>query len=141
VVLSEAAYILAMMTLKISIGIFFARIIVKPWQIGLIYMTVGVNIFSSAAAFFYCLFRCGPNLDRYVIQQLTDQCTPRTLDRFFAYQQAAFTTLTDLVFVVLPVFILWNANMSRKSKISVGIILSLATVFVVPSPLNIPYQS
>jgi hypothetical protein len=119
---------MAMMTLKISLGIFFARIIVKPWQLGLIYVNVGINIFSSAAAFFYCLFRCGADLDNYVIQQLYDRCTPQTLDRFVAYQQAAVTTLTDIVFVVLPVFILWNANMSRSSKISVGFILCLAAL-------------
>lgn len=48
-----------------------------------------------------------------------------------AYQQASITTLTDLVFVVLPIFVLWNANMSRRSKISVGLILSLATACVI----------
>lgn len=114
--------------LKVSLGIFFARIVVKPWQIGIIYVNVGFNVFSSAAAFFYCLFRCGPNLDNYVLQQLADECTPQTLDRFVAYQQAAVTTLTDLVFLILPVIILWNANMNRQSKISVGFILSLAAL-------------
>jgi hypothetical protein len=132
VVISEATYVIAMMMLKISLGIFFARIVVKPWQIGLIYVNVGVNIFSSAAAFFYVLFRCGPNIDDYVMQQLANRCTPRTLDRFMAYQQAAVTTLTDVVFVTLPVLILWNANMSRRSKISVGFILCLATLYVTP---------
>jgi hypothetical protein len=128
---------MAMMTLKISLGIFFARIIIKPWQTGLIYINVGVNVFSSAAAFFYVLFRCGPNLDDYVMQQLMNKCTPRTLDRFIAYQQAAITTLTDIIFVTLPIFILWNANMSRRSKLSVGFILCLAALFVFPFPLLI----
>jgi len=130
VVVSEATYIMAMMMLKISLGIFFARIVVKPWQIGIIYVNVGVNIFSSAAAFFYCLFRCGSNIEKYVEQQMSNRCTPQALDRFVAYQQAAFTTLTDVVFVALPVLILWNANMSRRSKFSVGFILCLATLFV-----------
>jgi hypothetical protein len=119
-----------MMTLKISLGIFFGRLVVKRWQLGIIYANVGINVFSSAAAFFYSLFRCGPDIDNYVFQQLNNQCTPRTLDRFIAYQQAAITTLTDVVFVMLPVFILWNANMSRRSKISVGLILCLATLYV-----------
>jgi hypothetical protein len=128
---------MAMMTLKISLGIFFARIIIKPWQTGLIYINVGVNVFSSAAAFFYVFFRCGPNLEDYVIQQLMNKCTPRTLDRFVAYQQAAVTTLTDVIFVTLPIFILWNANMSRRSKLSVGFILCLAALFVTSFPLLI----
>jgi hypothetical protein len=121
---------MAMMTLKISLGIFFGRLVVKRWQLGLIYVNVGVNVFSSAATFFYVLFRCGSNIDNYVNQQLYDRCTPRTLDRFMSYQQAAITTLTDVVFVMLPIFILWNANMSRRSKISVGLILCLAALYV-----------
>jgi hypothetical protein len=132
-VISEATYVIAMMMLKISLGIFFARIVVKTWHVGLIYVNVGVNIFSSAAAFFYVLFRCGANIDNYVMQQLANRCTPRTLDRFIAYQQAAVTTLTDIVFVTLPILILWNANMSRRSKMSVGFILCLATLYVTPT--------
>jgi len=130
VVVSEAAYVVAMMMVKVSLGIFFARIVVKPWQLGIIYVNVGVNVFSSAAAFFYVLLRCGSNIDKYVEQQLLDKCTPPALDRFVAYQQAAFTTLTDIVFVTIPVLLLWNANMSRESKISVGFVLSLATLYV-----------
>ncbi|CAO2652482.1 Nn.00g007650.m01.CDS01 [Neocucurbitaria sp. VM-36] len=139
VVVSEASYIMAMMVLKISLGIFFARIIIKRWQFLLIYITVGVNIFSSAAAFFYCLFRCGPNLDDYVVQQLRNKCTSKPLDRFMAYQQAAFTTLTDAVFFALPIFVLWNANMSRKSKFSVGFILCLAALGCICSMIRFRY--
>jgi hypothetical protein len=131
-----------MMMLKISLGIFFGRLVVKSWQIGLIYVNVGINVFSSAAAFFYVLFRCGANVDNYVFQQLSNRCTPRSLDRFISYQQAAVTTLTDVVFVMLPVFILWNANMSRRSKISVGLILCLATAYVFSSlnPIQNPFS-
>jgi len=74
------------MTVKISLGIFFARIVVAQWHLMLIYITLGVNVFSSAAAFFYVIFRCGHDVDRYVLQQLKEQCAPRGLDRFMAYQ-------------------------------------------------------
>jgi hypothetical protein len=89
-VTSEACYVLTMMVLKISLGIFFARIIVKRWHFIVIYVTVGTCVFSSAAAFFYVFFRCGPDLDNYVMQQLADQCTPVKLDLFIAYQQGVY---------------------------------------------------
>ena len=130
---------MAMMTVKISLGIFFARIVVASWHLMLIYVTIGVNIFSSAAAFFYCIFRCGPNVDRYVLQQLKNQCTSRGLDRFMAYQSATFSTLTDLVFVVLPIVVLWNANMDRRSKLSVGFILCLAASACICSMVRFQY--
>lgn len=127
-IVGEATYLLTIMMLKISLAIFFARIVIKPWQLFTIYITVGVNILSSLSSFFYVLLRCGPNLNIYVYKQLAYECTPDPLDRFFAYQQAAFTTLTDLTFATLPIFILWNAHMCIRSKISVGFILSLAAL-------------
>lgn len=78
---------MTMITLKISLGIFFARIVVEPSQIMLIYITVSVNACSSAAAFFYAIFKCGPDLNEFVVQLLSNKCTPRILDRFMAYQQ------------------------------------------------------
>lgn len=84
--ISESTYLAAMMIVKISLGIFFARIVVAPWHIMLIYVTIGANVLSSASAFFYCIFRCGSNVDMYALQQLKHNCTPRDLDRFMAYQ-------------------------------------------------------
>ncbi|KAH6644592.1 hypothetical protein C7974DRAFT_23862 [Boeremia exigua] len=139
VVVSESTYLVAMMTVKISIGIFFMRIVVASWHLMLIYVTIGVNVVSSVASFFYVVFRCGPNVDRYVLQQLKNQCTPRVLDRFMAYQSAVFSTLTDLVFVLLPVVVLWNANMDRKSKISAGFILCLAASACICSIIRFQY--
>ncbi|KAF2874168.1 hypothetical protein BDV95DRAFT_604366 [Massariosphaeria phaeospora] len=139
VIVSEAMYVLTIMVLKISLAIFFARIVVKQWQLTTIYIAVAVNIISSLASFFYVFLRCGPDLDKYVYNQLAWNCTPKALDRFIAFQQASFTTLTDIVFVLLPVLILWNASMNLRSKISVGLILSLATLGSICSILRFRY--
>ncbi|KAF1927167.1 uncharacterized protein M421DRAFT_66014 [Didymella exigua CBS 183.55] len=139
VVVSEATYLIAMMMVKISLGIFFARIVVAPWHLMLIYVTIGVNALSSVSAFFYCVFRCGSNVENYVMQQLKMKCTSRGLDRFVAYQSATFSTLTDLVFVILPIIVLWNANMDRSSKFSVGFILCLAASACICSMIRFQY--
>lgn len=76
-----------MMILKISLGIFFARIVAKRWQIIIIWTTVGINIVSSFSAFVYVILRCGPDIDVYMIRQLSKQCTPEKLDVFMSYQQ------------------------------------------------------
>lgn len=52
---------------------------------------------------------------------------------------AVFSTLTDLVFVVLPIMVLWNANMDRKSKFSVGLILCLAASACICSMIRFQY--
>ncbi|KAF2749559.1 hypothetical protein M011DRAFT_513691 [Sporormia fimetaria CBS 119925] len=138
-IVGQATYIVTIMMLKTSVAIFFARIVIKPWQLWTIYITTGVNIISSAAAFFYALLRCGPDLDNYAFRQLQNKCMPRSVDRFFAFEQAAFTTITDCTFAILPVFILWNAHMSIRNKISVGLILSLAGAGSVCSMVRFRY--
>jgi hypothetical protein len=75
------------MIVKISLAIFFLRIMVKRCHFILVYVTVGVNIISSASAFFYCFFRCGPSLEKYAMNQLINECASRDLDLFMAYQQ------------------------------------------------------
>lgn len=138
-IIGEATYLATIMVLKISLGIFFGRIVVVPWHLRIIYITVIVNVLSNASAFVYVLLRCGPDIDQYLFMQLQYKCTPRNLDNFFAYQQAALTTFTDLVFATLPVFILWNTNMDLRSKLSVGFILSLAGLGIICSILRFRY--
>jgi len=125
---SEAAYVATVMVLKISLAIFFARIVVKRWQLKLIHSTVAISCISGTATFFYVLFRCGSDLNAYAIQQLHHKCTSQPLDRFFAFQHAAFAFTTDCVFAFLPIPLLWNTNMTRRAKCSIGLILSLATL-------------
>lgn len=125
-ILGEATYLLTVMILKISLGIFFTRIVIKPWQLWTIYLSMAINTVASTAALCYVLLRCGPNLDVYIYRQLANHCMPRTVDRVFAYTQASITTVTDWVFAILPIFVLWNAHMDIRSKLSVGLILSLA---------------
>ncbi|KAF2119965.1 hypothetical protein BDV96DRAFT_641832 [Lophiotrema nucula] len=135
----EATYLITIMMMKISLGIFFARIVVKTYQLWLIYITVGLNVLSSAGSVFYCILRCGADLDQYVSRQLQDLCPSRNLDRFFAFQQASVTTLTDCILATLPVLILWNASMDKRSKVSVGLILSLAALGCVCSIVRFKY--
>ncbi|PVH99654.1 hypothetical protein DM02DRAFT_528532 [Periconia macrospinosa] len=139
VIISEATYILTILTVKISLGIFFMRIVVQAWHTKLIYTTIAIATVSSVTTFFYCIFRCGSNVSNYVVNQLKDKCMNRITDRFFAYQHAAVGLLTDCVFVMLPVSLLWKINMERRSKILAGVILSVATLGCICSAIRFRY--
>ncbi|KAF2277266.1 uncharacterized protein EI97DRAFT_314786 [Westerdykella ornata] len=137
--MGQTTYLVTVMVLKISLGIFFARIVIKPWQLWSIYVSMATNALASMAAFCYVLLRCGPNLDLYIYKQLSGSCMPRTVDRVFAYSQASTTTITNWVFAILPIFVLWNAHMDIRSKLSVGFILSLAGFGSVCSMVRFQY--
>jgi hypothetical protein len=75
-----------MVTIKISVALYFARIVVERWHFKFLYVVVGVNLVSSISAFFFTIFRCGTNMDEYALNQVLEKCGPKPLDRFMAYQ-------------------------------------------------------
>ena len=75
-----------MVTIKISVALYFARIVVEKWHFKYICTVVGINLMSSIAAFFFTIFRCGTNMDEYALKQVLEQCGTKNLDRFMAYQ-------------------------------------------------------
>ncbi|XP_014554198.1 hypothetical protein COCVIDRAFT_39867 [Bipolaris victoriae FI3] len=136
---TESSYVLTMMLIKISLAVFFARIVVKRWHLTVIYLFVTLSIVSSIATYFYIFLRCGPDLDQYLIRELIRDCTPLQLDIFMAYQQAVFNSITDIAFLFMPALVLWNSPMERRAKISVGIILVVATLGAVCSLIRFKY--
>jgi hypothetical protein len=90
----------------------------------MVFSTV-VNLFHI----FYVTFRCG-DPRRFFEHQVSYQCINNTVTIGLAYQQAAVSTITDLIFALLPVPLLWNASMDTRSKISAGLILSLGGLYV-----------
>lgn len=84
-----------------------------------------VNVFHI----FFVTFRCG-DPRTFFEKQIQYQCINNTVTIAMAYQQAAISTVTDLIFALLPIPLLWNASMDRRSKISAGLILSLGALYV-----------
>lgn len=58
---------------------------------------------------------------------LMKKCIPKHIQVDLAYEQAAVTTFTDLVFAVLPFPLLWDTTLDRRSKLSVAFVLLLGT--------------
>ncbi|KAF2492430.1 hypothetical protein BU16DRAFT_114088 [Lophium mytilinum] len=122
---SEALYVVTICFLKISLGIFFNRIVVKPWQKTLVLVVVIVSTVQCTANFFFVIFRCGTPVGDYLIKQLAGECATRRTNLILLYMHATVTTVTDWIFAGLPIAILWNAKMDIRTKCSVGFILSL----------------
>ncbi|OCK82007.1 hypothetical protein K432DRAFT_294167 [Lepidopterella palustris CBS 459.81] len=136
---AEDFYIATICFMKVSFGIFFQRIIAKPWHRNLIYIIVAVSTVQSLANFFFIIFRCGPHPGHYLTMQLEGKCASRSVNLLFLYMHAAVTTVTDWIFALLPVFILWDSKMDIRTKISVGFILSLGAVGSICSIIRFRY--
>jgi hypothetical protein len=129
VLVAEVAYLITILFLKVSLGLFFLRVIQVKWQRKVVYATMIIStIVQTYHAFFY-VFSCG-NPKYYAEHMIERTCISKRIQVDLAYEQAAITTATDFVFAFLPIPLLWNTTMDLRSKLSVAFVLLLGTTYV-----------
>ncbi|KAG6362935.1 hypothetical protein INS49_008030 [Diaporthe citri] len=110
---------------KVSVGLFLLRL--KP-SLRFVWFIRGVIVFivlSAAGNFLTVFFQCTP------LEFIWDHSIPggrciqaRDL-KFAAFFNSSVSLLTDLVFALLPVPILWSVQLNWKVKIAVSAVLAL----------------
>ncbi|KAF2083946.1 hypothetical protein K490DRAFT_50332, partial [Saccharata proteae CBS 121410] len=138
ILLDEVFYILTAWVLKLSLGVFFLRIIIRPWQRYMVYATMVISTLTSLFFFFFIIFMCG-NPGDYLIRYVTGQCAPHDVQLALTYTHAGINLVMDWMFAVLPIQIVLQANMKRRAKILVAFILSLGAVGSICSTVRIRY--
>jgi hypothetical protein len=127
----EVFYILSLMVLKISLGLFFLRILVKRWQRRMIYTAMTISTVFSFVMFWFIIFQCGyyTSIFEFIARRVSNtHCASPTATLAMVYTHAGMTTSTDWFFLVVPVFILKGINMKNKEKITVGLLLMFASM-------------
>ncbi|GAB7340459.1 hypothetical protein MBLNU457_6886t1 [Dothideomycetes sp. NU457] len=127
--------------LKVSLAIFFLRVVNKKWQRWVIYTSVGIYCTFGTAWLFIALFQCG-NPANYLAAQLSPH--PACLDYKTVlgplnYLHSALNAVTDWVFAIIPIFVVRSTQMTRQARISVIAILLLGVVGSVCSIVRIAY--
>ena len=140
VVAEEIFYLVTIIFLKLSLGVFFLRICVKKWQKYLIYAVMVVNTAMNIFDAFFLTFMCGKP-GNFLLAGLEGKCLPNRVLVSIAYQQGAVTTSTDFIFALLPTTILWNANMDRRTKSVCAFVLSLGAFGSICSCVRFKYLS
>jgi hypothetical protein len=127
---AETFYSVIMITLKLSLGIFFLRIMINKTQRRIIYFVVSVSVFFGTVYFFFIVFQCGAPIPGATFWQkfIGRVCAPNRAVLAMGYTHAIITALTDLTFAILPINLVRNAHMSSRQKILVGSILVLGAM-------------
>ena len=139
--LSEYFYQACIVSLKISIGFFFYRLVVVPWQKYLILATASLSTVVGIAAFFFAVFQCGiyQNALDFMNRTLAGKCVDIQATLGVNYMAAAVTILTDWIFLILPIAILKGVCMRRRDKYLVLTILMFASVSGVAAAIRLQY--
>lgn len=138
VIVDEAFYLITTIFLKLSLGVFFLRICIKKWQKYLIYSIMAFNTFINIFHILFITFMCG-HPGNFLLNAVEGKCVSNDTILAVAYEQGVVTTSTDWIFAVLPITILWNAQMDRRTKSVCAFVLSLGAFGSICSIVRFKY--
>ena len=137
--LGEVFYILTTTFLKISLGLFFLRVLTKPWQRRLFFVILGISTVYGFYYFLETIFHCGNPANISDARLGSGHCAPKGLALASGYIYGVINILADWTFTLIPISILIDSDMDRRSKISVSIVMGFAAVGSISSILRMVY--
>ncbi|KAG6052407.1 hypothetical protein E4U17_005825 [Claviceps sp. LM77 group G4] len=123
--LGVAIYILNMMFIKLSIGVFLLRIATQKPYIWAIRIVLVVITLWSIGLFIWNLLQCTPIEKQWDFRITDGQCAGASEVLTAAYALSVMTIVTDWFFALIPIPMLWGVKMSTQAKTTVILILSL----------------
>lgn len=117
-----------MITVKISIGLFLLRITVKPLQRWIIYTVMGLTVLTGLVFFFVTLLQCTPISFFWDKFSQKGWCVNVDVIIALTFLYSVISVVCDFTFAILPIFLIWNLNMSVNTKLMLIPILGMACV-------------
>ncbi|KAL9563829.1 hypothetical protein ACKAV7_012071 [Fusarium commune] len=138
----EPTYVLANMMIKASIGIFLLKICVTRAHKIVIYTITGIT--EVYCLFFLLLFvlQCRPTSLfwlRHTPNPPEGSCFDGIVIAIAFYGYSAISCLSDWTCSILPIFLVWKLQMSKRTKISVVGILAASAIASSATIVRFPY--
>lgn len=115
---------------KISIAVALLRLTVKKAHHIIIWSTIGLTVAVSIMFWLVLMLNCHPisYFWNYADPSATGTCMSANNLVKVAYVYSCLTIVSDLTLGILPIFLVWKLQMSYRTKIAVGGILSMGAV-------------
>ncbi|KND93474.1 hypothetical protein TOPH_01767 [Tolypocladium ophioglossoides CBS 100239] len=123
--IATATYILDMMFIKLSIGIFLLRLSVDNVYKWILRVSLVVIALWSMGVFFWDVFQCTPVEKQWDFRIQYGHCASAGEVISAAYAVSVMTVLSDWLYALLPIPMLWNVKMTKQAKATVIVILGL----------------
>ncbi|ETS78112.1 hypothetical protein PFICI_10174 [Pestalotiopsis fici W106-1] len=129
-------YMVSLVFIKNSICITMLRIAIQRAHRWALYVTIALSTAVGLVGFIGMLSVCRPITAQW---EGGGQCAPRSTVVILNYTISAGAIVTDWACAIIPACILWNAQMKRNVKLSVGIVLALGSLASLSTIIRIPY--
>lgn len=121
-----------MALIKLSIALFLLRIAVRKPYIWILRISMVVVFIWSVAIFFFDVFQCAPVEAQWDFTIADKKCLPGSSFVAAAYSISVMTIVTDWLYAILPVPMIWSVQMTVQAKATVAFVLSLGVLYVKP---------
>ncbi|KAG8624330.1 hypothetical protein KVT40_007397 [Elsinoe batatas] len=134
---SILTYLVDQVFIKIALGYFFLRVVNPGWQKWVIKSSVIVYVIYSSVFAIVVLFSCGlPTPENFSSGKCIDWKTQLGPMNYVA---ATLNAVVDWILTLVPIYVVFRVNMSRREKISVSILMLLGLTGSIVSVIRIPY--
>ncbi|KAK4141769.1 uncharacterized protein C8A04DRAFT_38813 [Dichotomopilus funicola] len=130
--------LIALCLTKVSVGFFLLRLTPSPRFRWIVIGTMIFTVLSATGNFLTVFFQCRP-LALIWDSSVEGTCIPPSNLKFAAFFNSSVAVLTDVLFALLPIPILWNVQMNWKVKAAVATILSVGIFAAVAAIVKITY--
>lgn len=126
--LATATYILNMMFIKLSYAVFLLRLAVQKRYRWTLWASMFVVAVWSTALFFWDIFQCKPVQAQWDYTIPGEVCVDSEQIVAAAYALSVMTIVTDWLYALIPVPMIWNVKMTTQAKIIVIVLLGLGVL-------------
>jgi hypothetical protein len=122
-----------MMFIKLSIAFFLLRIAVKRRYIYTLKISMAIISIWSTVIFLYSIFQCTPVEAQWDFTIQPQKCVSGNSFVAAAYSISVLSIVSDWMYAIMPIFMIWSVQMNLQKKLTVGFILSLGILLVILS--------
>lgn len=94
-----------------------------------VYATSGLVIICAIVYFFVTIFHCYPT-KKYWNDSIPGSCIPEPIFVKLGYLYSAVSLLTDLVYAMLPAFIIWNIQLKTRIRLIIIMLMGMGLMYV-----------
>ncbi|TVY47169.1 hypothetical protein LOCC1_G002578 [Lachnellula occidentalis] len=138
--LCELLYTITIVFVRLSIAVILLRIGGKPVHKIIIYTTLTMMLAYSIFYSFLVIFQCSPISFFWAqFEGLKGTCIKPTIFPAASITHSAVNFTSDWILGLLPIALIWNLRMNRRTKVSVAAVLSLGVLAGIAAIIRIPY--
>jgi hypothetical protein len=121
-------YIADMAFIKMSIAVFLLRIAVRRRYKYILQISIVIIVLFSLGIFIFNIFQCTP-VELQWDFTVKGKCVPGDALVGGAYALSILAVLSDWLYALLPIPMMWNVKMNIQTKISVTLVLGLGIMY------------